>query len=105
MSINKRFFKNIFFKVKNKFKFINSSRISTGVPRSFSILRFIGNSGIFLGYVLIVYGGLLELGLIIRLISGLMTWPYYIRRGLNDLIVLSLLFSIIDLLALLKLIF
>lgn len=68
-----------------------------------SHLRFLGNILIVLGYILIVYVELLQLGLIIRLIGGLLTWPYYLKNHLSDLILVSIAFTIIDLLALLRL--
>ena len=61
-----------------------------------SILRYIGNFFLMLGYQIILWGNF-KYGLLIKFIGGIFTIPFAIKLKLYDVLILSIFFSFSEL--------
>lgn len=67
-----------------------------------SILRYIGNFFLMLGYQIILWGNF-KYGLLIKFIGGIFTIPFAIKLKLYDVLILSIFFSFSELIKIIEL--
>lgn len=67
-----------------------------------SILRYIGNFFLMLGYQIILWGNF-KYGLLIKFIGGIFTIPFAIKLRLYDVLILSIFFSFSELIKIIEL--
>ena len=61
-----------------------------------NIFRIVGNLLFIAGYVVVLYNSI-EFGIIIRLIGNLMSWPYFFKIKMWDMVTVRSFFAFIEL--------
>lgn len=67
-----------------------------------SILRYIGNFFLMMGYQIILWGNF-KYGLLIKFIGGIFTIPFAVKLKLYDVLILSIFFSFSELIKIIEL--
>ena len=61
-----------------------------------NVFRIVGNLLFIAGYVVVLYNSI-EFGIIIRLIGNLMSWPYFFKIKMWDMVTVRSFFAFIEL--------
>jgi hypothetical protein len=78
---------------------------SIGLTRRFTMLnicRIVGNLLFIVGYVVVLFGSM-ELGVYVRLVGNLLSWPYFYKIKMWDMIAVRSFFAIIEVVKLIQL--
>ncbi len=67
-----------------------------------NICRIVGNLLFIVGYVVVLFGSM-ELGVYVRLVGNLLSWPYFYKVKMWDMITVRSFFAIIEVVKLIQL--
>ncbi len=83
---------------------INSDKLIHPKYRFLSILRIIGNSFFIFGYAVLLFNSV-QLGIVFRMIGNLMSFPYFYKVKMWDMMTIRSFFAIIEIIKITQIIF